>query len=232
MENRIAGVWVKAEKLINELFELMPYHIRPYNLGEQGRITGIIHKLKELSEKKLTEDESQPIPETKTDFQIAWELSQTTEKPFFIDTFRKLLGQYDNEDISLSKFVEELNVAAYKWKNQPIPVNQDDEINKLADFAHWINYNGVLPRITGFWSWKGANKPASSVDLAKRYLKLKEENLPMPCPIPVQEGLREREIAYKMLLGYYENTDGKFPDKETYDNFWDDSTVHPEKKEK
>lgn len=34
--------------LINELFELMPYHINPYNLGESGRINSIIHELKKL----------------------------------------------------------------------------------------------------------------------------------------------------------------------------------------
>lgn len=59
----------------------------------------------------------QPLPGRveETDSQIAWKLSLSRDKPFFIDTFRALLNQYDKEEISLSKLVEELNVAAYKW---------------------------------------------------------------------------------------------------------------------
>lgn len=51
-----------------------------------------------------------------SDFQIAWELSKSRDKPFFIDTFRTLLNQFDREEISISKMVEELNVVAYKWR--------------------------------------------------------------------------------------------------------------------
>lgn len=57
-----------------------------------------------------------------SDFQIAWELSKGRDKPFFIDTFRKLLNQFDREEISMSKIVEELNVAAYKWRYHQSPV--------------------------------------------------------------------------------------------------------------
>ena len=56
------------------------------------------------------------MSDQKTDFQIAWELSQTKDKPFFVDTIKKLLNAYDGEEISFSKFVEELNIAAYKWQ--------------------------------------------------------------------------------------------------------------------
>ena len=51
----------------------------------------------------------------KTDFQIAWELSQTKDKPFFIDIVRALIRSYDDEEISLSKLVEELNIMSVKW---------------------------------------------------------------------------------------------------------------------
>jgi hypothetical protein len=51
------------------------------------------------------------------DLKIAWELANTTDKPFFVDTVRKLIRQYDKEEISLSKFVEVLNITAYKWKS-------------------------------------------------------------------------------------------------------------------
>jgi NTP pyrophosphatase (non-canonical NTP hydrolase) len=57
----------------------------------------------------------QPAP-PQSDFQIAWQLSQTTEKPFFIDSFRQLIDRYELEEISLSKIVEVLNVAAFKWR--------------------------------------------------------------------------------------------------------------------
>ncbi len=57
------------------------------------------------------------MSEQKNDFQIAWELSQTKDKPFFVDAIKKLLNAYDGEEISFSKFVEELNVAAYKWRD-------------------------------------------------------------------------------------------------------------------
>jgi len=57
------------------------------------------------------------MSEQKTDFQIAWELSQTKDKPFFVDTIKKLLNAYDGEEISFSKFVEELNVSAWKLKD-------------------------------------------------------------------------------------------------------------------
>lgn len=70
----------------------------------------------------------------KTDFQIAWELSQTKDKPFFIDTFRKLLRLYDKEEISLSKFVEELNIAAYKWhESYAASQGKDREVQGVTD---------------------------------------------------------------------------------------------------
>ena len=51
----------------------------------------------------------------KTDIEIAIELSYTHNKPHFIDTVRKFLNEYDNEEASFSKFVENLNIQAYRW---------------------------------------------------------------------------------------------------------------------
>lgn len=70
-------------------------------------------------------------PEGKTDFQIAWELSMSKEKPFFVDTFRTLLNKYDKEEISLSKFVEELNVSSVKWA-AIVSAGKDIEIGHLG----------------------------------------------------------------------------------------------------
>lgn len=56
--------------------------------------------------------------DSKTDFQIAWKLSLSKDKAFCVADIRKLLGTLDREEISFSKFVEELNTAAYKWKEQ------------------------------------------------------------------------------------------------------------------
>jgi hypothetical protein len=76
------------------------------------------------------------MSEQKTDFQIAWELSQTKDKPFFVDTIKKLLNAYDGEEISFSKFVEELNVSAWKWRG--LPENSGDrdceELKKEVEY--------------------------------------------------------------------------------------------------
>lgn len=38
--------------------------------------------------------------------------------PHYIDTTRKLLQKYDNEEISFSKFVEDLNIEALTYHNK------------------------------------------------------------------------------------------------------------------
>jgi hypothetical protein len=43
-----------------------------------------------------------------------YEFLRSNKKPFYLDTFRKLLRQYDNDEISISKLVEELNYAVFK----------------------------------------------------------------------------------------------------------------------
>jgi hypothetical protein len=59
--------------------------------------------------------EPQPAPKEEDDIEISIRLSQTTDKPFFINTVRDMLGKFDNKEISFSRFVEMLNITAYKW---------------------------------------------------------------------------------------------------------------------
>jgi len=76
--------------------------------------------------------------EQKTDFQIAWELSQTKDKPFFIDIVRALIRSYDDEEISLSKLVEELNIMSVKWHENNDGREELEKDNKrLRDGIKW-----------------------------------------------------------------------------------------------
>ena len=49
-----------------------------------------------------------------------WEKSKEPTIPIYIDAFRDLLNQYDKEEISMSRFVEALNVMAWKYSDSKV----------------------------------------------------------------------------------------------------------------
>jgi len=103
---------------------------------EAGYIRGII-------DGKQSQPASPSAPSNdKTDFQIAWELSQTNDKPFFIDIVRALIRSYDDEEISLSKLVEELNTMSVKWHNSQSPSN-DYWMKRCEAAEAYIGYTEV-----------------------------------------------------------------------------------------
>lgn len=85
---------------------------------------------------------------------------QSRDKPFFVDTFRKLLNQYDKEEISLSKFVEVLNIEAINWRQTPVsgvlPLSGGAIVDKALnrsrklDTAKWDLVSFRLGYIAGF----------------------------------------------------------------------------------
>lgn len=70
---------------------------------------------------------------------IAFSIAGTRNKPFFIDTFRKLLNQFDKEEISMSRFVEELNVTAVKWASST-PTDPTKELtDEIIEERFYVN---------------------------------------------------------------------------------------------
>ena len=141
------------------------------------------------------------IPSGKTDYEIALELSQTTNKPFFIDTIRKLIAEYDNENISLSKLVEELNTSAYKWqqlKNNPTPEpDQKGEDELLA------LYQGLV--LMDYTPSESRQQYFKRIEQLKSNPPQKETNEPPDYPYNVEYGTQKEGedelLAFCHFLG-------------------------------
>lgn len=73
----------------------------------------------------------------KTDFQIAWEMLDTRDKPFFLNEIRSLINLLLKEEITMSKFVEELNTCAYKWRSQFRPIDDGDVEKWIEDWKRY-----------------------------------------------------------------------------------------------
>lgn len=114
--------WIKATELPSEL----PHTI--LTLMENGRMFAYntSNNLKGLHEVIKHHPEilclcvNLPSPDTPGEegrayLEIAQQLAYSKDKPFFVDTVKKVLNLYDREEISFSKFVEILNVTAFKW---------------------------------------------------------------------------------------------------------------------
>jgi hypothetical protein len=76
----------------------------------------------------------------KTDFQIAWDIALSKDKPFYIDIVRELYFKHEAEEISFSKFVGELNVAAVKWSSLQCEA-KDAAIKELLEFTDDVANN-------------------------------------------------------------------------------------------
>ena len=90
------------------------------------------------------------------------------DKPFFIDTFRSLLNQYDKEEISLSKVVEELNVQAYKWHlgRHGLTPDDADKIYGITD----ADIDEKVKKLNSMQASKAEPKPSLSwVKASERY---------------------------------------------------------------
>jgi hypothetical protein len=145
---------VLKDGLIEYIYDFAWHYGRLFHLGSAEEIRQAIKERFQLPEEWLEEAPApQAIPETKID-EIKNEISEIDEifkksplykalseaedyyellssrnKPFFVDTFRKLLGQYDNEEISLSKLVECLNTQAFKWHQANIQASEANDQN-------------------------------------------------------------------------------------------------------
>lgn len=66
----------------------------------------------------IEEDNLSKEPISEDERELAMRIAGTRDKPFFVDTVRSLVNSYLKEEISTSKLVEELNITAFKWKEQ------------------------------------------------------------------------------------------------------------------
>ena len=69
----------------------------------------------------------------------------STNKPHFVDTFRKLLNAFDKEEISMSKFVEELNIQAFDWfKSNLEGLKEDGPSGRSLDVDSVASHSSTL----------------------------------------------------------------------------------------
>lgn len=114
MENNNICVWVRASERLPA--EAGQYFFRTTGTKFVERFNPKwehdVRLIKEMNAEWLDEcQQSAPaqIGEAEYDFLTG------RNKPFFVDTFRKLLQQFDREEISMSKLVEQLNLTARNW---------------------------------------------------------------------------------------------------------------------
>ena len=82
------------------------------------------------------------------------------KKPFYVDTVRKLIQQYDKEEISLSKLVEVLNekatgLSAIEMHNRTLattslPPSEEKGVDYMGRFAEWLG-DGFSKLFKGGW---------------------------------------------------------------------------------
>lgn len=104
-------------------------------------------------------------------------------QPFFIDTFREFLDQYNRKEISISKLVEDLNTVAHSWatdteKKATWAIQDIDLITDYADFDAKAKIKMIENRIQKFWKDNPAplTQPADVQERAKEYIRSKYGN--------------------------------------------------------
>lgn len=104
-----------------------------------------------------------------------------SNQPFFIDTFREFLDQYNRKEISISKLVEDLNTVAHSWatdseKKATWTVRDIDLITDYADFDEKAKIKMIEDRIQKFWKDNPSTPSADVQERAKQYIRSKYGN--------------------------------------------------------